>query len=110
MYQALLRNKWLLLVCAVLLLAFAQFFPDGSGEPLSGAEAATSQDEPISTAEEEAEAVNAPSEQDYENVEFVSDEELIDSAAGFDPTPAEENFDDGGGGDFEEEPLIFDEG
>lgn len=91
MYQALIKNKWLLVTCGVLLLVVALFSASGVGNnPFGSADQAPEANDEEPVIEETA----APPEPETypDEIDFVSDEDLIDSAEGFDPSPQ----DDGG--------------
>lgn len=104
MYSALLKNKWPLLAFLVITLAGVQLFVgEGSGlaprEPeqlaLANVEPPPAASEPEPVIEDSPDLEGFYSGADAEE-SFVDDEELIDSAEGFDPTPVEdEEADDG---------------
>lgn len=92
MYAALIKNKWPLLAFVAIVLAGAQYFvgywgdgPFGRSDEL----AAPPPEQPV-----EAEPVVEMPQPDlagfYDGIEYVSDDELVDEADGFDPTPVEE--------------------
>ena len=100
MYESLFRNKWAALAFVVLVLAGVQYFVGREGEDGTLAQAT---DELADQSGEPGEAVSdagSPPDMggfyDGTDVEFMSDEELIDTAEGFDPTPYEdEGYSDG---------------
>ncbi len=104
MYSVLLKNKWPLLAFLVITLAGVQLFVgEGSGlaprEPeqlaLANVEPPPAAPEPEPVIEDSPDLEGFYSGADSEEA-FVDDEELIDSAEGFDPTPVEEEeVDDG---------------
>ena len=106
MYEALFKNRWSLLAFLVITLAGVQLFV-GEGSGLDPAEpeqlASAASQPPPSAVDSEAVVEEQPNLDSFysgaeDEVEeaYVEDEELIDTAEGFDPTPEpEEEFDDG---------------
>jgi hypothetical protein len=102
MYDALLKNKWSLLAFLVITLAGVQLFIGSPGE--SPVEQAPQQELALSNPEAEEVAQEPAPVDEIPNLdgfyagagesEYVEDEELIDSAEGFDPTPTDEEESD----------------
>ena len=97
MYQFLMKNKLGLLALFIFIMAVGQLFVGGDGDR----ELYTSTQPPADLAQSNRQAAMEeigidPSTADGElgsdesAMGFMSDEELIDSAEGFDPTPEEE--------------------
>lgn len=107
MYQALLKNKWLLIAFVVLVLAGVQYFFGRAIEngppprpPEVRPEAAASPEGGSDPVSDPSLAAQSPSLEGFyagSDTEYVSDEELIDTTEGFDPTPVDDQslFDGG---------------
>jgi hypothetical protein len=102
MYAALFKNKWPLLAFLVITLAGVQLFvgerdwnpaqpvPQGLAPPLPESEAVAQEGEPVSEEVPDLDGFYSGAE----DVEYVEEEELIDPAVGFDPTPTEDEFEE----------------
>jgi len=116
MYATLYKNKWPVLAFVVLVLAGAQyFFGSGWGDEFvpnnsPAAPVAQEGDGDNSLANSDAPTELTPDQEAFydDDSAFLSDEELIDNAEGFDPTPVEEvnNVEE----DYASDPTIDDRG
>lgn len=120
MYQTLLKNKWVALAVAVLMLAGIQMLIGRSGDdgviPRTQAEIADRHREaaggsdtvvPPPAADDDADASAEDTQEAY-----VNDDDLIDDATGYDPSPSDngQQADDGGPSDGGDGDVTSDDG